>query len=84
MSLDMFVIYDHPKDHPDCYVVRRWAYAPRFVATNEAKLATTLERAREHVPRGHCRVPRSPGDDPVIVESWLPAWLVAQMERAGR
>jgi hypothetical protein len=78
----MFVVYEHPKDYPGHFVVRRWAFGPRgFQACQDAQLATTLEEARALVPGSYMRMPRAAGDDAVIVESWVPAWLAASIER---
>ena len=65
----IFVIYDHPTDHPDDFVVRKWiGLDPREVVGT----ASTLEGARKLVPAGASCLPRFAGDDRVIVETWLP------------
>ncbi len=67
-GLEMFVIYDHPTDHPDDFVVRRWVgEAPQEIVGK----TFTLEGARRLVPAGAHWLDRSPGDDPVIVETWI-------------
>lgn len=66
--LELFVIYDHPADYPGYFVVRRWFGAK---PTSDFAVADTIEAARAEVPAGlHC-LARQPGDDPVIVETWI-------------
>lgn len=67
-GFEIFVIYDHPTDHPDDFVVRKWiGLDPREIVGK----ASTLEDARKLVPAGASRMPRFAGDDRVIVETWL-------------
>lgn len=66
--LELFVIYDHPKDFPGHFVVRRWL-GDR--PTGDFAIAVTIERARAEVPMGLHRVPRQSSDDAVIVETWI-------------
>jgi len=71
--LDLYVIYDHPKDHPNNFVVRRWKLAAdgTLTAENDCFLAGTIDDARSFVPRGLVHIPRYPQDDPVITEVWM-------------
>lgn len=71
-----YVIYDHPLDYPQGYVIRRFfnsAHGP--TPTREAYTADTpeiLDRIRGEMERcGLTRLARQPDDDPVILESWL-------------
>jgi len=66
--LEMFVIYNHPKDFPGHFVVRRWAGGK---PTSDFAIADSLEAARIEVPAGLYRLPHQPGEDDVIVETWL-------------
>jgi hypothetical protein len=78
--LTLYTIYDHPKDYPASWVVRR-SYVPP--ATPEAEGFETLmdlhpwatcgslEEARASVPDGSARLEPHPDDDPVIKEIWL-------------
>lgn len=71
--LVQFVIYNSPKDYPGQFVCRRWLIFPGKVAPDERIFCSgsTLQKVRNKIPANlHC-VPRSPGDDPVIVETWL-------------
>lgn len=67
-SIRMYVIYDHPRDYPNCFVVRLWE-GGRPTLTHV--LASSLDHARKQVPHGLTRIPRVPQDDPVIVETWI-------------
>ncbi len=67
-----YTIYDHPKDYPDNFVVRRWTVSTAGVFWDaKCQLATTLEEARRLVPDGTLGIPRFEEDDPVIVETWF-------------
>jgi hypothetical protein len=78
----LFAIYDSPRDFPDHIVVRVWQFGPdgKVVPGQEAPLtfdiASLGHRGAMAAARGHCRrcglsfLPRSAGDDPVIVETW--------------
>jgi hypothetical protein len=72
LEMSQWVIYDHPRDFPDKYVMRRWGVqAGQAVATDEMVLADTLEEIRRRVPPGLYRLERFKDDDPCIVEVWL-------------
>jgi len=72
--LPVWVIYDHPKDHPDGYVLRAQFAGPDGAVTHDtmAWKHTHIEPLRELVkdmwlhPLG-----RQPGDDPAIAEVWV-------------
>lgn len=66
--LELFVIYDHPRDYPGHFVVRRWSGAK---PTQDFAIADTLEKARAEVPMGLHRLPHQQGEDPAIVETWI-------------
>lgn len=71
-NLSMWVIYDHPKDHPDAFVVRRWYIEEEVTMPDKTcLLADSLQEARELIPAGRYRIGRQANDDPVIVESWI-------------
>jgi hypothetical protein len=71
--LSILTIYDHPKDHPNHFVVRRWnIYPGRSEPVGEVHLFDTLEAARTMVVAQHrTLLHRHPDDDPVIVENWI-------------
>lgn len=70
-GLRMFVIYDHPLDHPTKFVVREWMVGIKATPNGEANLADTLEEARAFVPPGLVNIGRNPSDEPQIAEVWV-------------
>jgi hypothetical protein len=75
VMMQQWVIYDHPADFPEHYVVRCWIIgAGEWWHTGEAWLRPDLESAREVIagnyPDGY-RLDRQPEDDPVVVEVWI-------------
>lgn len=71
--LHMWTVYDHPKDAPDYYVARLWLVdGTGSHATNQAVASPNLESLRRLLASmGHIPLDRSPGDDPVIIETWI-------------
>jgi hypothetical protein len=66
--VNLYVIYDHPTDYPDKWVVRRWELdVPKEVVGT----ADSLEEARALIPEGCTNLSRSTSDDPKIHEVWL-------------
>lgn len=72
-ELSIYTIYRRPLDHPSGYAVTRWQVLPGAEPEPiETWRATdSLDEARALIPPGLFRLARDPGDDPVIVESWL-------------
>ena len=67
-----FMIYKHPKDYPQYYVVRPWAVLQKHLIPNQiCCLCENLEEARAGIPNGGIHVPRLPEDDSSILEAWL-------------
>ena len=73
-KLDIWTVFDHPRDFPESYVARM-STSPDFVPTDLYLTAETLEALRdllqEQTPYVLTCLPRHPTDDPVIVECWL-------------
>lgn len=72
-QLLIWTIYDHPRDYPHAFVVRRSVIdgpVPKADMQPWA-LTHTLDAARESLPPGLTCMPRQAGDDPVIVECWI-------------
>ena len=67
-SLQMYVIYEHPSDYPNSYVLRLFRDG---TPTPLHVVADSLEGVRQFIPAGLVRIPREGADDPVIVESWI-------------
>ena len=70
--LPMWVIYDHPTDHPDGYIARAWYSLPEpepmLLTFKTAELETLRQMMREGA---YTCLGREPGDDSKIVETWL-------------
>lgn len=74
IDLPIWVVYDHPADHPEHIVVRRqWPQNDGAVKhDSEFHLFQNLHDARRFCARmGLVHLPRHPGDVPCIVETWL-------------
>ena len=71
--LVMFTVYDHPRDYPDSYVVRRWLIGAGEVTADPEPTCVTpsLELARASIPDGLYLLHRHRDDDPSIVETWF-------------
>jgi hypothetical protein len=71
--MTQWVIYDHPSDHPDGYVLRAAFIGKDHTVTVDsvAWFAKKIEVLRMIVPPGlHC-MPRFENDDPAILEVWI-------------
>jgi hypothetical protein len=70
--LDMWTLYDHPRDFPNSYVARRFVIGNASEATGDLIVAPKAEDIRGILYQaGRVRLERHPGDDPVIMEVWL-------------
>jgi hypothetical protein len=70
----LWTVYDHPRDLPGWFVVRRCRPTPSGQVEHELRAYCfhTLEKARAWLAQfGLVRTARAPEDDPVIVEVWL-------------
>ena len=73
-DLSMFVIYAHPRDFPDDFVIREHIVTRDGRQLAAAKLhgrGMTLEYVRTLLPHGLKNIGRMHDDDPVIVEVWI-------------
>jgi hypothetical protein len=71
-TLAMWIVYDHPTDHPDHFVARKWLINSEGQhPTREIIDSITLEGLRAQLPPGLVCLPRDPTDPPKIVEVWL-------------
>ena len=73
-ELPMITIYERPDEFPEEYVARLW-FTLRGVAepvmTDIVLVVASLDDLRAMLPLGlHC-LPREPGDEEPIVETWL-------------
>lgn len=64
----LWTIYKHPRDHPKSYVARQFILDE---PTQVTFIADTYEKLIRKIPPGMIRMPRSPFDDPVIIETWI-------------
>lgn len=73
--LSIFVVYFDPDDYPGKHVVRQWHVWPEHLQPHQDPLIVTddLESARAALPGGLVIVPRTPGDEKQIVETWVGA-----------
>lgn len=70
--VELFAVYDHPKDFPEHYAVRKIFTAEEGLEVLEWVLFQHLEAARSMLAqRGLLRVPRGDSDEPELVETWL-------------
>lgn len=70
-GLDVWVIYDHPEDYPEHFVVRPQTIERGKIAFGLPILTASLEAARGYVPEGLVCLARCPEDVPAIVETWI-------------
>lgn len=69
-ALTIWTVYEHPRDHPDGFVLREW-YVGQTPVMGPAHYVGNLEMARNLVPAGLYRMDRQHSDDCSIVESWI-------------
>ena len=68
-GLEIWTVYNHPKDYPDNFVARKFIGE---TATNEVIIEDELETLRDRLTAmGLVKLMRMQGDDLVIVETWL-------------
>ena len=73
-DLAIWTIYDSPTDYPGLFVARLFLICKgelEPVCTSKLFLSETLDGVRRQLPPGLYRMPRSPSDEPAIVEIWL-------------
>lgn len=70
-QLIVWAIYQRPKDYPQGFVVRPWSTVDGQILGGKVQYAETLSEARSKVPPNLVRLPPLPGEDPVILESWI-------------
>lgn len=66
--LELWVVFDSPRDFPGQFVSRKWILNQ---PTNEVLQDTTLSGLRSQLPKGLFRLDRSPHDDATVVETWV-------------
>lgn len=68
LKAPIIVVYEHPKDYPNCYVARVWDCEK---PTNVIVLSDDLEGIRRMRPPWMVQMKSSYKDDKCIVETWL-------------
>jgi hypothetical protein len=72
-GLDIWTICERPSDFPGCFTARCHSVTSEgSQPTDHLLVAEDIDTLRkEMIRRGLTCISREPGDDPVIVESWL-------------
>lgn len=65
----IIAVYKNPKDYHGKYVARLWDI--RNKPTKYIVIRDSLEKLRQAIPGSLHRMPPSPKDDPVLVETYL-------------
>lgn len=72
-DLEIWTIFERPKDFPDHFVVRRFRVSSAGLEMDPTlwSIGDSLAEARASIPE-HCTcLGREPGDEAQIVESWI-------------
>lgn len=72
--LEMWTVYDHPRDLPEWFVARKFVVTPAGPQpTTDVMLFKTLQSVRDYFEThtGLVRLSRFEEDEPQIVEVWL-------------
>lgn len=73
-ALRMIVIYHHARDYPEHnFVARQWfvAAGKYWPAPHLFAVGQTLREVRAAVPPWMACIPRQPGEDEAIIETWV-------------
>lgn len=73
-ALPMWVVYDHPPDHPTMFVAKEvLVSAAGPVESGQCMMAPDLHLLRAFLQNSHFLIPmaRAEDDDPYIVETWF-------------
>ena len=75
-QITFYVVYDHPSDYPNDYVLRKQAmvFVPGkrpFEVQDKACQVGTLAEMRKFIPPAAYPIGRHAKDDPVILEVWM-------------
>lgn len=73
-TLSLWTVYDHPRDHPDGYIARRFETGgglPEPKATSDAVTGTLVAIRESMLMAGLYCLTRSEQDEKTIIETWL-------------
>jgi hypothetical protein len=73
-TLSMWSVYRCPLDYPSHWVARRFLIGggrPDPEPTKDMFIAHSLDEVHKLLPPGMVLIPRSPGDHPTLIESWI-------------
>jgi hypothetical protein len=71
-DIAMYVIYRHPTDYPDKYVMRKLTITySGIIKDKNCIVGETLEEVRSKVPPNLYNIGRGPLDEEQIVETWM-------------
>jgi hypothetical protein len=74
-AIELWTIYRRPDDFPHHFVARRFEVtAGEMHRTNQVIVAGSITAVRRHLEQYHLSgtvMPRTAGDDPNVVETWL-------------
>jgi hypothetical protein len=73
-ELELWTVYDHPSDFPQCYVARRFVVTggTEARATEDVMVSVDVETIRDELrSRGFISLRRDDRDDPKIIETWV-------------
>lgn len=71
-KLNLYVIYDHPSDYPDCFVIRRWELdEPKEIVAFTNKIEVARQLLKDTVGAGLVNLGKYNTDDPAIAEVWV-------------
>ena len=68
--ITLYVVYDHPRDYPDEFDVRRW-HMDRPELGEPFARGASLEAVRAALPRNLWNLGRHKNDDEAVVEVWI-------------
>jgi hypothetical protein len=73
-GLPLYFVYDHPKDFPNDFVVRRWMLVKGELIPDKEIMMKTSNYAdikTEMMYMGLTKMARQPDDEPCIKETWI-------------
>jgi hypothetical protein len=66
----VWAVYEHPKDFSELWIARPYRCNPIVEPLHVHLEAATVEELRAQLPPNLVRLPRSPNDEPQLVETW--------------